>query len=121
MHEFPSPAEVLRVFEQNPAKTCRLRELVVELGLRSSQARDLKHVLKDLSRQRKVLISKKNHYAWLGPSRSRQGLASPSRPPHPALRHGDEGIVKSYAGQDAGDLAALRNVVSGRLIGHRDG
>jgi len=45
MHESPAPSEVLKVFHDNPGKTFRLRELVVELGLRSSQARELKRVL----------------------------------------------------------------------------
>ena len=47
MREFPSPQEILKVFEGAPGKTFRLRELVVELGLRSSQARELKSALKD--------------------------------------------------------------------------
>ena len=50
MREFPSPSEVLRVFEHHPTKTFRLRELVVELGLRSNQARALKQLLKGLGR-----------------------------------------------------------------------
>jgi len=95
MREFPSPAEVLRVFEQNPAKTFRLRELVVELGLRSSQARDLKQLLRDLSRQRRILCLKKSHFVLDRPAPS---LSPP-----------------------ASDISRGRNVVSGRLIGHRDG
>ena len=97
MHEFPSPAEVLRVFEQNPAKTFRLRELVVELGLRSSQARDLKQVLKDLSRQRKILSLKKSHFV----------LDRPARAPSSSV--------------SAREVSGGRNVANGRLIGHRDG
>jgi ribonuclease R len=95
--ELPSPAEVLKVFERHPAKTFRLRDLVVELGLRSSQARDLKHLLRDLSRQRKVLSLKKSHFALdrVTPVRSTSLPAS--------------------------GLSRDRNVVSGRLIGHRDG
>src|SRR5215472_8182010 len=114
MRELPSLAEILKVFEQNPTKTFRLRELVVELGLRSSQARDLKHALKDLSRQRKILSLKKSHYAWPGPGRARQGVAPSGRPPHPprhAFPQGGEGIVKSCAQQEASDVAAARNVV----------
>ena len=63
MREFPTPQEILKVFEREPGKTFRLRELVVELGLRSSQARDLKNVLKVLSRNRRVVYLKKNHFA----------------------------------------------------------
>jgi ribonuclease R len=97
MRELPSRAEVLKVFEQNPAKTFRLRELVVELGLRSSQARDLKQLLRDLSRQRRILYLKKSHFA----------LHRPAPAPSSSLA--------------ATDISRSRNVVSGRLIGHRDG
>src|SRR5215831_2929688 len=95
MHELPSPAEVLKVFVHNPAKTFRLRDLVVELGLRSSQARDLKHLLTDLSRQRKILALKKSHFIL--------GRPAPS------------------SSVPARDISRSRSVVSGRLIGHRDG
>ncbi len=93
MHELPSPAEVLRVFEHNPAKTFRLRDLVVELGLRSSQARDLKQLLRDLSRQRKILSLKKSHFVLGRPApsssvpardisrRPERGQRPPYRPP----------------------------------------
>ena len=56
MRESPAPSEVLKVFHDNPGKTFRLRELVVELGLRSSQARELKRVLKDLARNRRIIL-----------------------------------------------------------------
>src|SRR5690242_13245671 len=101
--EFPSPREILKVFEKNPARTFRLRELVLELGLRSSQARQLKHTLKDLSRARKVVYLKKNHFALVHKDRH----AAPegrNLPPGPAL----------------GEIRRT-NVVSGRLMGHRDG
>jgi len=63
MREFPSPQEILKLFERDPQRTFRLRELVLELGLRSSQARELKSVLKDLARSKKLVYLKKNHYA----------------------------------------------------------
>ena len=63
MREFPSPQEILKLFQQDPQRTFRLRELVLELGLRSSQARELKSVLKDLARSKKLVYLKKNHYA----------------------------------------------------------
>jgi ribonuclease R len=120
MHELPSPAEILRVFEQNPAKTFRLRELVVELGLRSSQARNLKHILKDLSRQRKILSLKKSHFAlstqggWRRPS----GLRS-------SITQGSDADLKVGASRATSAVqpgaSKSSNVVSGRLIGHRDG
>ena len=74
MREFPTPQEILKVFEREPGKTFRLRELVVELGLRSSQARDLKNALKVLSRNRRVVYLKKNHFALAG--RERQAADS---------------------------------------------
>ena len=63
MREFPSRQEILKLFEKDPQRTFRLRELVLELGLRSSQARELKSVLKDLARSKKLVYLKKNHYA----------------------------------------------------------
>src|SRR5579871_5179867 len=62
MQSFPSAEEILQVFEGHPEKTFRLRELVQELGLRSSQARQLKSALKELSKRRKILYLKKNHF-----------------------------------------------------------
>ncbi len=103
MHEAASPADILRLFEQNPDKTFRLRELVVELGLRSSQARELKHILKDLSRQRRILYLKKNHFVL-----ARQGGARRAMPP-------------SASPTVSVEASRTRNVVGGRLIGHRDG
>ena len=97
MRELPSPSEVLKVFEHNPAKTFRLRDLVIELGLRSSQARDLKQLLRDLSRQRKILSLKKSHFALHRPART------------PSSSPASSGVSRG------------RNVASGRLIGHRDG
>jgi len=105
MRELPSQQEILQVFEQNPEKTFRLRELVVELGLRSSQARELKSTLKELSRQRKLVYLKKNHFALVHKDRhaatERQARAPKGAPPAAELRR--------------------PNVASGRLIGHRDG
>jgi hypothetical protein len=52
MREFPSPQEILKLFEQDPQRTFRLRELVLELGLRSSQARALISNIWSLNRTR---------------------------------------------------------------------
>jgi Ribonuclease B OB domain len=101
MTEFPSQAEILRVFEQHPHKTFRLRELVVEFRLRSSEARLLKQALHDLARQRKILELKKSHFAL-------PRIAS-------AARHEPTPERRAAAG------AGRRNVATGRLIGHRDG
>ncbi|HME01038.1 MAG TPA: VacB/RNase II family 3'-5' exoribonuclease [Terriglobia bacterium] len=108
MREFPSASEILRVFEKDPARTFRLRELVLELGLRSSQARELKHALKDLSRDRSILTLKKGHFTLASRdlhANTRDHAARPARVPHGA--------------QPPRDPA--RNAVTGRLIGHRDG
>jgi ribonuclease R len=124
MREFPSTQEILKVFEREPGKTFRLRELVVELDLRSSQARELKSALKDLSRHRRIVYLKKNHFALVGkvaegslsspaavpPRRGRDGAAS--RPlASPESRVPDPGTARARGA----------NVASGRLIGHRDG
>ncbi|HKS96849.1 MAG TPA: VacB/RNase II family 3'-5' exoribonuclease [Terriglobia bacterium] len=113
MRELPLPSEILRVFERHPGKTFRLRELVLELGLRSSQARDLKQTLKDLSRLRKIVYLKKNHFAL--PAHGRNAAEALPRRPHEA---GHERTPSS--GSTAG-LPARRSTATGRLIGHRDG
>jgi ribonuclease R len=105
MRDFPSSSEILKVFEQNPQRTFRLRELVVELGLRSSQARDLKSALKELSRHRKIIYLKKNHFALAHKDRH---AAIPTHLPGSRVESSSSAPEKS-------------GVVSGRLIGHRDG
>jgi ribonuclease R len=109
MREFPSPQEILELFEQDPQRTFRLRELVLELGLRSSQARELKSVLKDLARGRKLVYLKKNHYALVHKGRHAASEAV-------GARHGVP--LRSIP---PARLAKSPNVVSGRLIGHRAG
>jgi ribonuclease R len=106
MREFPSSYEILKVFEQQPEKPFRLRELVVELDLRSSQARELKRVLRELARHRKIVYLKKNHFALVSGDRHAATEALP-RVPHAAAR--------------PARTPAQPNLVSGRLIGHRDG
>ena len=105
MREFPSQPEILKVFEQDPHKTFRLRELVIELGLRSSQARELKQVLKDLSRHRHIVYLKKNHFALANKERH----AAAGDPP------------RASSGITPAARARGPNVVGGRLIAHRDG
>ncbi len=111
MGEFPSPNEILKVFERHPEKTFRLRELVVELGLRSSQARDLKGVLKELSRLRKIVYLKKNHFALVSQGDRSVGARHGVPLQRPRVPHG------ATSAREPG----RRSVVSGRLIGHRDG
>jgi ribonuclease R len=103
MRECPSSSEILKVFEKQPGKAFRLRELVQELGLRSSQARELKSSLRELTRKRRLVYLKKNHYA---------------------LEHKDRHAVgeeRPRAWRDAAKSPAAANIVSGKLIAHRDG
>ncbi len=126
MRELPSPQEILKLFQQDPQRTFRLRELVLELDLRSSQARELKNVLKDLARHKKLVYLKKNHYALVHKGRHAASEAPARRTPAasaPKAANLVNGRLTGYL--DAGGLQRLRagatNVVSGRLIGHRDG
>jgi ribonuclease R len=123
MRELPLPEEVLKLFEQDPQRTFRLRELVVELGLRSSQARELKSLLKDLARNKKLLYLKKSHYALVHKGRH---AASETVAAVPRLRdrRGEGPRLQAGGPARAGrplQTAESPNVVSGRLIGHRDG
>jgi ribonuclease R len=114
MRDFPSDSQILKVFERNPEKTFGLRELVVELELRSSQARDLKHALKQLSRHRRILYLKKGHFALPRTSR----VASGDAHLEPFSRRGATGASMSTAPAARGHH---RGLLSGRLIAHRDG
>jgi ribonuclease R len=105
MRDFPSQNAILKVYAEHPGKTYRLRELALELGLRSSQARELKSALKELSRRRKIVYLKKNRFAI-----SREvDRAAGARP----------AVSEPRALESRGDLPSDR--VTGRLIGHRDG
>jgi ribonuclease R len=125
MREFPSPQEILKLFEQDPQRTFRLRELVLELELRSSQARELKSVLKDLARGRKLVYLKKNHYALVHKGRHATSEA-PGRAIPPARPSKSPNEVGARHGVPLRGIPPARpskspNVVSGRLIGHRAG
>ncbi|MGA2073206.1 MAG: VacB/RNase II family 3'-5' exoribonuclease, partial [Terriglobia bacterium] len=111
MREFPSQQEILELFEKDPQRTFRLRELVLELELRSSQARELKSVLKDLARSKKLVYLKKNHYALVHKGR---------------YAASEDGVRRISSGREEPRTSkpavrATQNVVSGRLIGHRVG
>src|SRR5271157_27273 len=116
MREVPSQQEVLRLFARDPQRTFRLRELVLELGLRSSQARELKSVLKDLTRGRKLVYLKKNHYALVHKGRHAASEAvaavSDRRGAGPRDRSGQRPPLQTQKSH---------NVVTGRLIGQRAG
>jgi len=102
MRPFPTSQEILAVFEAQPQKLFRLSELAQALGLRSSQARELKSALKELSKRRR-LDSKKDLFALAPGCR----LAEPDRPGKPVA---------------ASRVAGRRDrSVTGKLIGHREG
>ena len=123
MRELPSPQEVLKLFEQDPQRTFRLRELVLELGLRSSQARELKSLLKDLARSKKLVYLKKNHYALIHKDRHAAsetgGRSLPTGRSSASEPHAGEGRTEDP--NTGGPRYRSPNVVSGRLIGHHDG
>ncbi len=106
MRDFPADAEILKVFERQPDKTFRLRELIVELELRSSDAPDLKRALKLLSKQRKILYLKKGHFTL---NRHGRGARQPAA------------SIVSTQGLRPGPKSARSGLVAGRLIAHRDG
>jgi ribonuclease R len=116
--------EVLEVFRKQPERTFRIRELVRELGLRSSQAHELKHVLNDLSKGRKIKESKKSHYSLaLQRHHGREadhptGRKSSSRENLAGDRHRPPREQRSPL---APPKPAHSNAVTGRLVGHRDG
>jgi len=124
MRETLSEHDVLNVFRKQPEKTFRVHELVHQLGLRSSQARELKHLLHDLSKGRKIRESKKSHFILAPPRHAgtethRQALrGSPKGIPRRAARHAPP---REHRAAPAGPKPAARNVVTGRLVGHRDG
>ena len=124
MREGLSQHEVLEVFRKQPDRTFRIRELVRELGLRSSQAHELKHVLNDLSKRRKIRESKKSHFSLalqLQPGKKSQkeswhkGEKVEPRVAADRKRTSEHRAAPSISRQVAS------NVVTGRLVCHRDG
>jgi ribonuclease R len=104
MGEFPSNHEILAIFEARPEKEFRLRELVETLGLRSSQARQLRSALKALFKQRKILCLKKSHFALARRGHFSSALRGESQTRAPSVQQDRQ-----------------THIVTGRLIGHRDG
>jgi len=113
MRDLLAPAELLKFFEKHPAKTFRLRQLLAGLGMRSSQARELKGALRRLAAARKIVLLKQNQFALAQPSFNKE---PPARGPRPAARFTEP---RTSFGEAPGKRAP--NVVTGRLIGHRDG
>src|SRR5579875_96132 len=119
MRTTPTHNEVLEVFRKQPEKTFRIRELVRALGLRSSQARDLRTVLRDLSKSRKIWESKKSHFTLsLEPKTRREPRGRPAEAQRQPVRHGRPQERRVPA---ASPRPAANNIVMGRLVGHRDG
>src|SRR5574337_1756696 len=124
MGEGLSQHEVLEVFRRQPERTFRIRELVRELGLRSSQGHELKHVLNHLSKRRKIRESKKSHFTLSlnrNPGREYDRWKWPKgekAKSHMAARHK---APRERQAIPAGARPAPRNIVTGRLVGHRDG
>jgi ribonuclease R len=106
MHGELSQADVLSILRKNPGRAFRLRELVTELGLRSSQARRLRRVLHELVAARQIVRSRKDQF-----------LLASERPRKPAVPYVKEVAATAHA---PGGRAA-KNTVTGRLVGHRDG
>lgn len=108
MQPLPLPEEILKIFEACPDKRFRLRELVEQLGLRSSQARPLRSALKELSKTRQILHLKKNYFI-LGDRRS------------VGVLHSQRAKVAVTQPVRVRRTAGWENIVTGRLIGHREG
>jgi ribonuclease R len=124
MREPLTQQEVLDVFRKHPEKTFRIHDLIRQLRLRSSQARELKRVLHMLGKARKIMESKKSHFA----------LAVPRHPhgkvPGKTWRKGEKpgaqrptesGPTQRSASEPSTPRPAQSNIVTGRLVGHRDG
>ncbi len=110
MRDLFSPAELLKFFEKHSTKTFRLRQLMAELGLRSSQARELKGALRRLAGARKIILLKQNQFTLakdphIKDADKRSGPADRRFAIHPRAQLGQR----------------QANLVTGRLIGHRDG
>ncbi len=93
------------MFEREPERNFRLREILGELGLRSSHAAAVKNLLKGLVRKRHLQYLEKNTFAL-----ARRTSSAPPRPVSNS-KPSNPKIARSHSA----------NIVSGRLISHRDG
>ncbi len=124
MPEALSHHEVLGVFRKQPQRTFRIRELVRELGLRSSQARELKLVLHGLAKDHKITESKKSHFRLALPRP--HGKEGDREAWHKGRKEGSRRTTeRTHRGEhraaQAAPMPMQSNVVTGRLVGHRDG
>ncbi len=101
MAEQTLPSEVLKLFRGQPHRRFRMRELVASLGLRSSQVRELRRALRELAAARQIILLRDHQFQ----------LASAA----------GGGLAKGKAKGNAANVPSARNLVTGRLIGHRDG
>ncbi len=101
MAEQTLPSEVLKLFRQQPHRRFRLRELMTGLRLRSSQVRELRRALRELAAARQIILLRDHQFQ----------LASAPR----------VGLARDKAKGNAANVSSAKNLVTGRLIGHRDG
>lgn len=119
-----SQNDVLEVFRKQPGRTFGVRELVRELGLRSSQAHELKHVLNDLSKGRKIREARKSRYSLaLHHHPTRESDHRDGRKDHKGHSRGFERQrqPREHRAHPAAVKPDASNIVTGRLVGHRDG
>jgi ribonuclease R len=124
MREGLSQHDVLEVFRRQPERTFRIRELVRELGLQSSQAHQLKHVLNDLSKRRKIRESKKSHFSLA--SQRGAGKKSERRTWSKGKKvefhtSGRRKPTREHRAVPSASKQVQGNFITGRLVGHRDG
>ena len=117
-----TPQVILDVFRKKPEKEFRVQDLVRALHLRSSQARELKRLLHVLGEARKINESKKSHYTLAVPLHPH---GEPHGRPRPgAGKRGGRRAAERAPERKPGPVApapAASNLVTGRLVGHRDG
>ncbi len=110
------------VFRKKPEKEFRVQDLVRALHLRSSQARELKRLLHVLGEARKINESKKSYYTLAVPLHLH---GEPHGRPRPgAEKRGSRRAAERAPERQPGPVApapAASNLVTGRLVGHRDG
>ncbi len=124
MREPLTPQEVLDVFRKQPERTFRVHEIVRQLRLRSSQARELKRVLHELGRAGKIKESKKSHFALVEPRHPRGKAPGKTwrRDAKPGARKAREpGPPRRTPPEPSTPRSAQSNIVTGRMVGHRDG
>ena len=119
MRKTLSSNEVFELFRKHPQKAYRLREIIRDLGLRSSQTRVLKGALRELVKSRKIQKTGKNMFTLAG----RDGAGKDT--PRQARRENAATVTQAAVRQPSVARSAAEltrsNTVSGRLIGHRDG